>query len=415
MSCRFTKHAAWPAVLAMLGVALVVGCVPPREPSTPSTTTIPSDPAPDTWSDEAPDAPEDEFLEPSDDALSDMTAPPSEPEPAAPAAPPRVAAIPDAPEPTPSAPKASEPDTPGPEMLQAKPPKPKLPPKAPPKKPPKPPKPPKPDPSASQLDSAASDGPEAKPPMTPTPGESKPESRDVTAVETSAPVPSSAPPSTPEAPSPLKKSELLVVLPPESCNTPDAMALLPDGNIVVSVPNFNDTEQPPLMMKITPDNKAEKFLDLPPNPDTGQPFGALGVCVAPSGDLLIADYQMEGPQKSRVCRIKMKDGVPGEVVPEILGFNVSNAVICRDGYVYVTDTQIDAEAKPSTSGVFRFKLEELEGEPIQLGTPLTEDPHFIALIHCFNEELPLGADGLCFDKAGNLYIGNFSDGTVHRL
>jgi hypothetical protein len=219
----------------------------------------------------------------------------------------------------------------------------------------------------------------------------------------------------PEAPSPLTKSELLVELPQDSCNTPDAMALLPDGNIVVSVPNFNDTEQPPLMMKITPDNKAEKFLDLPANPDTGQPFGALGVCVAPSGDLLIADYQMEGPQKSRVCRIKMKDGVPGEVVPVILGFNVSNAVICRDGYVYVTDTQIDTEVKPSTSGVFRFKLEELEGEPIQLGTPLTEDPHFIALIECFNEELPLGADGLCFDKAGNLYIGNFSDGTVHRL
>ena len=32
-----------------------------------------------------------------------------------------------------------------------------------------------------------------------------------------------------------------------------------------------------------------------------------------------------------------------------------------------------------------------------------------------DEELPLGADGLCIDKEGNLYIGNFSDGTVHRM
>lgn len=214
---------------------------------------------------------------------------------------------------------------------------------------------------------------------------------------------------------PLKKSELLVVLPEELCNTPDAMALLPDGSFVLSVPNFNDVSQPPLVARITPDNQVEKFFDLPNNPETGKPFGALGICVAPSGDLFIADYQMEGPQKSRVCRIQMKDGAPVEIVPAVEGFSVSNAVLCRDGYLYVSDTQIDAQAKPAISGVFRIKLDEIQEGPLRLGTPLLEDPHLIATIETHNEELPLGADGLCFDKDGNLYVGNFSDGTVHQL
>ena len=36
------------------------------------------------------------------------------------------------------------------------------------------------------------------------------------------------------------KSQLLVTLPPDVCNTPDGMCLLPDGSFILSVPNFND-------------------------------------------------------------------------------------------------------------------------------------------------------------------------------
>ncbi len=214
---------------------------------------------------------------------------------------------------------------------------------------------------------------------------------------------------------PLKKAELFVRLPEEICNTPDAMTLLPDGSIILSVPNFNDVSQPPVLMKITPDNQVEKFLDLPPNPETGKPFGALGICVAPNGDLFLADYQAEGKQKSRVCRIKMENGMPREIGPAVEGFSISNAVICRDGYLYVSDTQIDAEKRPVISGVFRFKLEDLENAVIKLAEPLIHDPHLIATIETHSTELSLGADGLCFDDDGNLYIGNFADGTVHRL
>ena len=42
---------------------------------------------------------------------------------------------------------------------------------------------------------------------------------------------------------PLAKAELLVDLPTDLCNTPDAMCLLPDGNVILSMPNLNDRKQ----------------------------------------------------------------------------------------------------------------------------------------------------------------------------
>jgi hypothetical protein len=211
-----------------------------------------------------------------------------------------------------------------------------------------------------------------------------------------------------------KNSELLIQLPP-GCNTPDGMALLPDGSFILSVPNFNDLKEGAFLMRITADNEVEKFIDLPDHPVTGQPVGPLGVCLAPSGDLFLADYQSTGERQSRVLQIVMKDGQPVDIRPMITGFHVSNAVICRDGFLFVSETQIDTQSKPATSGVYRFPLETLESGPIALADKESEDPHFLDYIEVHNEELPLGADGLCFDEQGNLYIGNFADGTVHRF
>lgn len=32
-----------------------------------------------------------------------------------------------------------------------------------------------------------------------------------------------------------------------------------------------------------------------------------------------------------------------------------------------------------------------------------------------NKDIQYGADGIEFDKAGNLYVGNFGDGAVHKI
>lgn len=215
-------------------------------------------------------------------------------------------------------------------------------------------------------------------------------------------------------PEPTQKSKLLVQL-PDWCNTPDGMALLPDGSFILSVPNFNELGAGSFLARVTPDNKVRKFMDLPKHPVTKEPMGPLGVCLGPSGDLYLADYQMTGERQSRVVKIEMKDGKPGKIIPVITGFRVSNAVAYRDGYLYVSETQIDIESSPATSGVFRFSMKELEKGPVQLADDETKDPHFLDIIKVHDKELLLGADGLCFDKSGRLYIGNFADGTVHRF
>ncbi len=217
---------------------------------------------------------------------------------------------------------------------------------------------------------------------------------------------------------PISQAQLLCEL-PEAWNTPDGMTLLASGEIILSMPNFNDKSSPPVLVKITKDNKPELFYKLPAHPDTGR-AGPMGICVAPSGDLYLADNQnMHHPDgksplwgKSRLVRIAVKEGRPVEMVPVVSGFNISNAVVVRGGSVYVTETILEPGSKPLVSGVFRFKLGE---EGIQLKSPLKDDPHLIATILTYNEKVPFGADGATFDDQENLYIGNFADGTMHKL
>lgn len=215
-----------------------------------------------------------------------------------------------------------------------------------------------------------------------------------------------------DAVSDLIPAELLLEL-PDNCNTPDALCLLPDGNIILSVPNVNDKSQPSVLMKITPDNKAEMFYTMPPHPETGKAY-SLGVCVAPSGDLYVSDNQEFDTleNKSRVLRIPMKDGEPGEAVTVVSGLVVANAVLVHDGYLYVSDSRIVPKVEPYVSGIFRFKLGE---EGVELKVPGTEDPHLIATLETHNKEVPIGADGLCFDNNGNLYVANFGDANIEKI
>ena len=206
-----------------------------------------------------------------------------------------------------------------------------------------------------------------------------------------------------------RQPKLLVEL-PGYCNTPDAMALMPDGGILLSVPNYNDKSVPAVIMHISADNRVSKFLEPPAHPNTGR-AGPMGICLAPSGDVYYADNQFTG-QKSRLMRIEMKGGKPVRVVTVVSGFNVANAVAIRDGFVYVSDTVLVPDSRPLVSGVLRFRLGE---EDVVLKTPVRDDPHVIATIVTHNEQILFGADGLAFDPKGNLYIGNFADGTIHRL
>jgi sugar lactone lactonase YvrE len=217
----------------------------------------------------------------------------------------------------------------------------------------------------------------------------------------------------------LKRPELLLIL-PDYCNCPDGMTLLPSGEIILSVPNFNDMSQPPVLLKITRDNKAELFLKLPPHPETGR-IGPMGIRVGPSGDLYLCDNQLfhhrDYPKallfgKSRLLRIPVKDGAPGEPIVVAEGLNVANGVDIDGDYIYLTETILVPGSKPLVSGVFRFKLDEAG---VKMKTPLAGDPHLVATLATYHPSIPFGADGVAADGKGNLFVGNFADGTLHKL
>ncbi len=213
----------------------------------------------------------------------------------------------------------------------------------------------------------------------------------------------------------LPKARLLVELPAQY-NTPDGMCLLADGSILVSVPNVNDESSPPKIMRITADNRLVPFADPLVHPETGKAY-PFGICVDPAtGDIYYGDLQWFAGKaanyKSRVIRIPMNGSVPGE--PEVFaeGMVVCNAVAIHDGYLYTSDTSMMPDTKPMISGVFRFKL---GGKGYKVMRPLDKDPHLVATIVTHHPTVGFGADGLCFDRAGNLYIGNFADGTLHKV
>ncbi|MBN2476392.1 MAG: hypothetical protein JXB62_17395 [Pirellulales bacterium] len=226
---------------------------------------------------------------------------------------------------------------------------------------------------------------------------------------------------------PLKKAELLVEL-PEQYNTPDGMCLLPNGEVLVSVPNVNvflgaedksKQDPPAVLIKLTKDNKVEKYYDPPLHPETGLAF-PFGVCIDPEGqNLYLTDLQWfanpsDPGNRSRVLRIPLDENYnpAGDPVVFVEGLVVANAVIIRDGYLYVSDTTMVPGSDPLVSGVFRVKL---DAEGTKLTTPLLDDPHLIATIESYNPDVGFGADGLTFDSKGNLYIGNFADGTMHKV
>jgi sugar lactone lactonase YvrE len=208
-----------------------------------------------------------------------------------------------------------------------------------------------------------------------------------------------------------RKAELLVTL-PDTCNTPDGMALDKDNNIILSCPNFNDTRQSGILMKIDSNNVPSLFYDLPPHPDTNK-VGPMGMAFAPSGDLYVADNQYfnDKNRKSRLLRIEVKDGNPERTVVVASGLNLANAVSIRNGYVYVSETVLNEKSTPLVSGVYRFKLEE-EGVLIK---PDTHDSHLVATMKTYNKGLRFGADGMCFNSRGNLFVANFADGTINKL
>ena len=216
-------------------------------------------------------------------------------------------------------------------------------------------------------------------------------------------------PSTPAVPT--KTPALLFDL-TGKCTNPDGMTLK-DGDIYLVMNNLA-SKKPAHIMRITKDDKLEEVIELPVHPATGV-VSPLGIGFGADGHLYVNDNQMfagKGKGLSRLLRVVFESGKAARVETVANGINQANGLAVKGDDIYVCDTSFETK-DPHTSGVYRLPLSELSADKpvkIQAGK---DDPHCLLTLTTTGK-WPVGANGLTFDSAGNLYVCNFGDSVLWK-
>jgi sugar lactone lactonase YvrE len=196
------------------------------------------------------------------------------------------------------------------------------------------------------------------------------------------------------------------------------MAIAEDGDLILSCPNYANPKQPGCLLKINEKKEIKKWVDVPVLDETGLAC-PMGIAFGPDWDIYICDNQgwSDAPElrfKGRLLRLRIKDH---EVIKEAVvakGMEHPNGIRIRGEYMYVTQSMLSKVKDPSgllVSCVYRFHLND---ENIEVSNTL-EDKNIIATFITYNKDCQYGADGIEFDKEGNLYVGNFGDGAVYKI
>lgn len=216
----------------------------------------------------------------------------------------------------------------------------------------------------------------------------------------------------------MQNSKLFLKLPEHLCSTPDGMTVDAQGNLILSCPNFADLSMPSCVLKIDADRNVTHWFDVPKNPYSGE-ARAMGIEFGPDGDLYLVDNAgWTGKDNmvytGRILRLKVND--QGVVHCTTLADNMEhpNGIRIRNGHIYVTQSCMNRQKTDSgklMSCVYCFPL-DLEGYHC---TNTLADDYILETFITENPKCQYGVDGIVFDHSGNLYIGNFGDGAVHKL
>lgn len=216
----------------------------------------------------------------------------------------------------------------------------------------------------------------------------------------------------------MRSSSLFSILPEYIC-TPDGMEIDPHGNLVLSCPNFADDSMSGCVVKLNRTGKVTKWFDVPVHEETGVARN-MGIAFDGEYNVYLCDNQgwSERPEllyKGRVLRLKVDDdGNILETRVVAYGMEHPNGIRIRNGYMYVTQSYlhpIHHESGKLVSGVYRFALDE---ENVRVTNTL-EDKNLFATFVTQNPDCQYGADGIAFDRDGNLYVGNFGDASINRI
>lgn len=214
----------------------------------------------------------------------------------------------------------------------------------------------------------------------------------------------------------LQKPTLFMEL-PDYCPTPDGMAIAPDGSLVLACPNFADQTKPACLMKITADGEIAKWIDVPVLPETGV-AAPMGITFDEEGNLYVADNQGWTGSEARKNRGRLlklyfdNEGNLKECVTIASGMEHPNGVKLLGENVYVTQSSLSAiQSEKLTSGVYRFNVNDRDVAV----TNTDADTNLLATFITVNPEVQYGLDGIVFDRSGNMYVGNFGDGSIHKI
>ncbi|TGD77138.1 SMP-30/gluconolactonase/LRE family protein [Hymenobacter wooponensis] len=203
----------------------------------------------------------------------------------------------------------------------------------------------------------------------------------------------------------------------EAHNTPDGLALAPNGSLILSVPNLANNSYPAVLMEMTDTSLKPYLTNLPVEPTTKK-AAPMDLAFGPDGNLYYAENQYENSKdfKSRLMRVRVQNGKPGAVETVVDNFALANAVVWKGNTLYVTDSQWDMPDNDKGSAILHFTLAELSKGPIHL-KPKTKDPHVLAMFTTTVNETGVdnGADGMDYDSQGRLYTGSFGDGKFYRV
>lgn len=215
----------------------------------------------------------------------------------------------------------------------------------------------------------------------------------------------------------MQQSKLFKILPDYIC-TPDGMAVDWNGDLVLSCPNFADDSLPGCVVRIDKQGNVRKWFDVPVNPAHGL-ARTMGIAFDDEWNLYLCDNpgwlgRKETDFTGRLLKITADDTGIRSWKTVACGMEHPNGVRIRDGYLYVTQSnlvKVHHESGKLVSAVYRFALTE---ENVEVTNTL-DDPNLFVTFVTQNPDCQYGADGICFDEAGNLYVGNFGDGAVHKV
>lgn len=203
-------------------------------------------------------------------------------------------------------------------------------------------------------------------------------------------------------------------------NVPDGLAQDKAGNVYLACPNFVDKSYPGVIMRFCKRCKKWKpFLAAANHPDTKMGF-PMGLEFGEDGNLYYADnqYFVDKNYKSRIMRVIIENGLPVRIETVVENIKLANAVRCRGNAVYFTDTAFDLKDK-NAGGIYRVPFSAFEKAPVKLlnKEDAEKDPYCLGLTYCTPNHRgdPSATDGMCFDKKGNIYTGNFGDGHFYTL